>query len=118
MAKVALVIDGNSPNLDLMYDLLEFSRYQVHTAKSLQEAKEIIHNQTALDLVFLNCTLPDGRGISLIKELRQKFPATVIILATSKDQDEVAPEVPGVDKVLYRPFDVKNLQEDLQHLLK
>ena len=61
------IVDDEAGIRDLLSEILQEEGYRTITAESVAEAMKIRQNMTP-DLVLLDVWLPDGDGISLLKE--------------------------------------------------
>lgn len=68
------------------------------------------------DLVLLDLTLPDGRGLDFLRRLRARGDATPVIVLTARDQisDRIAGLNSGADDYLIKPFDLDELAARLR----
>lgn len=67
------------------------------------------------DLVLLDLMLPDGRGISFLRDLRRKGGVTPVIILTALDQisDRIDGLNAGADDYMTKPFDLSELSARL-----
>ena len=75
--------------------------------------------KTAYDLYIIDINLPESDGISLVKELRQKYPQVPIIMVSGYNDIETimdAYEV-GCDEYLKKPFDLRELEVKVAKLM-
>ncbi|MBD9447373.1 response regulator [Rhizobium sp. 42MFCr.1] len=63
------------------------------------------------DLVLLDLRLPDGNGLSLLRDIRRGDDKTPVIIMTAQDQysDRLAGIEGGADDFLVKPFDLDEL---------
>ena len=87
--------------------------HQGHAAdwmKRLDEAREAMAT-TEYDLILLDLGLPDGRGLDLLRSIRQKRNLTPVIITTA--QDQVQARIDGLnlgaDDYMVKPFDLDEL---------
>jgi two-component system OmpR family response regulator len=66
---------------------------------------------TSYDLVLLDLTLPDGRGLDFLRQRRAGGDTTPVIILTARDQitDRIAGLNAGADDYLVKPFDLFEL---------
>lgn len=74
---------------------------------ALLEIKNAIENQKSFEMIFLDLTIPRGRGgLDIIKEIRL-VDQTVIVVASSGDSDApvmTSPKDYGFDDALAKPY--------------
>ncbi len=77
---------------------------------SLNEAKHILESEI-FDLILLDINLPDGSGITFLKELRSKSDTPVVILtANDMETDIVSGFELGADDYITKPFSLAVLR--------
>ncbi|MDO5371236.1 response regulator transcription factor [Paracoccus sp. (in: a-proteobacteria)] len=69
----------------------------------------------AYDLILLDLMLPDGRGITFLRDLRRRGDVTPVIILTALDQisDRIDGLNAGADDYLTKPFDLAELSARL-----
>lgn len=75
--------------------------------------------KTAYDLYIIDINLPESDGISLVKQLRLKYPQVPIIMVSGYNDIETimnAYEV-GCDEYLKKPFDLRELEIKVSKLM-
>ncbi|MEX0884956.1 MAG: response regulator [Phycisphaeraceae bacterium] len=112
-----LLIDDHADTLTLQAMLLRRRGYEVHTAGSVEAARTVAGAQR-LDLVISDIRLPDGSGLVLLEELRQRFKLPTIAITGLAEQD-AGPEAAaaGIDRVLVKPIAPDQLIEAVERLL-
>ena len=95
-------------------DQIMVEGHSVDWVTRLDEAADYIVS-AAYDLVLLDLMLPDGRGLSFLRELRGRGDATPVIILTALDQisDRIAGLNTGADDYLVKPFDLAELSARL-----
>jgi DNA-binding response OmpR family regulator len=76
-------------------------------------------SKAAYDLFIIDINLPESDGISLVKELRMKYPQVPIIMVSGYNDIETimdAYEV-GCDEYLKKPFDLRELEIKVSKLM-
>ena len=93
---------------------IESSGYPVQTAESAEQALERLATDPA-GIAVCDVNLPGRDGVWLASEIRQRFPTTAIIMATSGREADVAVSSLSNDVVDYllKPFDGSRLREAL-----
>ena len=85
-----LLLEDNSTDADLIKrELLSFvPGCTVDIVTTLKSAKELIFRKKQYTVVLLDMNLPDGNGLDLLLEIRQKdLKSAVIILTGSGDEE-------------------------------
>ena len=113
-----LVIEDD---LDLQEGLafsLQAEGYRVQTASGLAQGWSVIESQK-IDLVVLDCNLPDGSGYQLCTRVKDAYPALPILMLTARDteMDEVKALELGVDEYMRKPFSLAVLKLRIKKLL-
>ena len=90
---------------------LEGPERAVFRAGTLAEAEEILA-QERFSLLILDVNLPDGSGLELLKQLRQRGDSVPVILLTANDLevDIVAGLELGADDYITKPFSLAVLR--------
>lgn len=83
------------------------------------EARTALQND-AFDLVVLDLGLPDGDGLELLRELRERGDRTPVLILTARDgiDDRVHGLDLGADDYLAKPFSVAELEARVRALLR
>ncbi len=78
-----LTIDDEPRIRDLIGKLLYFDGYkQIEQAESIAKARSKIA-QRVPDVVICDVNLPDGNGVDFVREFKEKYPASEIMLLTT-----------------------------------
>ncbi len=114
-----LIIDDNQEILFGLRKLLEEAGFEVHTASSLHEAKEIINRQH-YDVIILDWILPDGSGVAFLKTQRDLHLQSPVLLLSSKNEDVEKAEAldAGADDYMQKPFSHIELLARIRALLR
>ncbi len=114
-----LIVDDDSSVVFGFSKYLAGSGYDVKSASTLQEAETALLSRN-LDIILLDLTLPDGRGIDWIPKIKKKNPETTIIIITGDGEIASAVEAMrrGADHYLMKPVNLEELnifmQKDLE----
>lgn len=110
MEQILIIEDDKGLNQGLCKALKTDSR-QVISCGNLQTARQQLYCQTP-DLILLDLNLPDGNGLTLLQELREKSEKPLVILLTANDTDEdvVRGLEQGADDYITKPFSLAVLR--------
>lgn len=96
---------------------LEALGFQVRTAKSVEEGREVLRHYHP-DLLICDQGLPDGWGTELIKTYRDLEGNVPVILITAFTPPEKAVlQSIGADECLRKPFDLRVLTDKVRDTL-
>ena len=101
-----LVVDDEENLRRTLALILQHEGYGVMTAASVGEARACL-GTGGFDLVFLDLKLPDGDGLSLLPEMRSRYPGMPVLILTAHDKLGVALEAVrgGARDYLLKPVD-------------
>ena len=95
------------------------ARYVVETASTLDEARSklLLYEY---DCVLLDIMLPDGNGLSLLKELAEKKINRNVIILSARDSvdDKIEGLELGADDYLPKPFHLAELHARIRSLMR
>ncbi|HET7451918.1 MAG TPA: ATP-binding protein, partial [Thermoanaerobaculia bacterium] len=118
--RVLLVEDDANSRYGLR-SVLAMEGYETAEASTAAEALERLGNER-FDAVFMDISLPDADGTSVIRQLRKGGPApsVPIVALTGKTSDEDRRNISeaGASAYLSKPVDVKDLLRTLASLLE
>src|SRR6476659_3890510 len=84
-----LLVEDDAPTLWRLQDALARSGFQVTAAATLAEARACLA-QVAPRVLLTDLQLPDGHGVDLIRETRQRFPDTeIMVISILGDEESV-----------------------------
>lgn len=100
-----LVIEDEIKLQETIVEFLEKEKMIVETADNYQQALDKIISFD-YDCILLDIMLPDGDGMSLLKELKNLHKETSVIILSAKDSvdDKVEGLLVGADDYLAKPF--------------
>jgi DNA-binding response OmpR family regulator len=115
-----LIVDDDRPLSMNLLDILQERGYRVSLVHEIGDAIRCIKD-TVPRVVLVDLKLPDGNGVSVLRELRtvNHTARSVVITGFPKEfggSIEEALEC-GVDAVCYKPFDVSSLLSLLENLV-
>ena len=114
-----LVIDDEKIILDLTTVILENQGYNVYTAMDAHTGLDLIE-KVYPELVMLDYMMPGMNGLTALKEIRQRFPNTYVMMFTGKGSEEIAVDLmkAGASDYVLKPFNNKDLVERIENILK
>lgn len=113
-----LVVDDEQGICDLITTVFG-EDYQIKAAGSAKEALDLISNWHP-NIVFLDIVLPDQDGIKTLSEIKKKNNDTTVFIITGQGTLQRAEEAmnEGAEDYILKPFNIKNLQDLTQNILK
>lgn len=115
-----LILDEDVPVAELMETLISGlnSQARIRSFRSLEEAR-ISLEESLPDLLICDWSLPDGRGLELVRQLRTLSTRTpVLMMATRVDREKVlAAARYHVQGFVAKPFSANTMQQRLQSLM-
>ncbi len=88
--KLALVVDDDAANRAIWELVLIDRGYQVLTAEDATAGLKHVNNQISLYLVDYH--LPDGRGTDIVSYVRERYPASIVVMVSMDDDADVIKE--------------------------
>lgn len=107
--RTILVVDDEAKVLDA-FDLLFEDKYRLLTAANAAEAYKLIDSE-AIDLVFLDISLPDEDGLSILKNITEKNEQIEVVMVTANNNVKTAVEAMrmGAKDYVVKPFEVDEI---------
>lgn len=116
-----LVTEDDSDILELITYSLESEGFQVHGAKTAEDALSILSDES-VDLAILDVMLPDMSGIELCRKIKreERLENIPVLFVTAKDEetDKLIGFKVGADDYLCKPFSPKELVARVKALVK
>lgn len=119
-SETILLVDDEDMIIEVGQALLKRLGYQVITAKSGEEAVEVVHRMGfGVDLVILDMIMPCMDGGRTFDRIRETCPETPIMLASGYAVNGQAEEIMsrGCNGFIQKPFSVSELSQKLRHIL-
>jgi len=112
-----LIVDDELDICFLFGRILRGRNLKSGYARSLAEARSSIREEPP-SLVFLDNSLPDGRGIDFIPFLKMNCPTTRVIVVTANDTatDKKIALQQGADEFLGKPLSLDLIKRELDKL--
>ena len=105
-----LVVD-DEPDICFLFDrILRKRNLQTGFARNLADATALIEKKNP-HLIFLDNSLPDGRGVDFIPYLKARFPLIRVVVVTANDStdDRDAAYLKGADDFLDKPLSLERI---------
>lgn len=106
-----LIVEDNKINQMVTKKLLDKSDHTCKIAENGLEAIELIEKHK-FDLILMDIHMPVLNGFDASKKIRELGITTPIIALTASDKNEIINEmaINGINDVLVKPFEIKDLQ--------
>lgn len=122
LTSLNLLIVEDETNLgETLHDYLSSKGANCKHAKDVAEAKSFFSNDTfKADVVLMDIGLPDGDGISLAREFREKRQDFVLLFLSAQNDPEtrfLGLSI-GAEDYITKPFDLRELMLRLERILK
>src|ERR1700691_342549 len=119
MAKL-LVVDDEKNIREALGRFLGSREHEIGMAKSGREALELVERDGAFDLVLSDWQMAEMNGLELLNEIKEKFPATIVILMTAYGtiQNAVAAMKGGAYDYVTKPFSLDQIQHAVDRALE
>ena len=107
--RILIIEDEVTLSRTLAEGLKEYG-YQNDIAENINDGRYYLDIRN-YDLVLMDWMLPDGSGVELIPEIKEKRPKTAIIVLSARDDKESEIEAlrAGADDYIKKPFDFEIL---------
>ncbi|ALJ25192.1 response regulator receiver domain protein [Porphyromonas gingivalis W4087] len=114
-----LIIEDEPDLRETIQKFLLGERYIVETAATMNEGldKVLVYDY---DCILLDIMLPDGNGLTLLKELKKRGKTENLIIISAKDaiEDKVQGIELGADDYLTKPFHLLELNARIKGLIR
>ena len=65
-------------------------KFVLYHRESLREALELLETEPDIDLVLTDLRLPDGSGLDLLKNIRERQSPPAVVLVTAQGDEQIA----------------------------
>ncbi|MDX9732202.1 MAG: response regulator transcription factor [Bdellovibrionales bacterium] len=98
---------------------LELDAWQVRRASNLSEARRI-EAESKISGIILDLGLPDGSGLTFLRELRARSSKTPILILTAQTNEDtvVAGLEAGANDYIRKPFSMRELMARVKNTVK
>ena len=105
-----MVVDDEPGIRDLFNDVIAMRGHQAICAASGSEALEKLQDQH-VDVIFLDIRMPNGDGISTLKQIRKLKPMPKVVMITGCGSRDVVDEAMdlGSSLCLMKPFSINDV---------
>ncbi len=120
MSELSVLLVEDEPNLgQTLRDYLRAKKFSVELAPTCAEAR-VKFKDLAPAIVILDIGLPDGDGISLAREFRDRRKDCVLLFCTALNDPTLRVEglELGAEDYITKPFELKELTLRLDRILK
>lgn len=103
--RILIIEDEITLNKTLAEGLNEFN-FQTDVAENLKDGEYYISIRN-YDLVMIDWMLPDGNGLDIIAQVKNKSPRTAVVVLSARDDKDSEIEAlrSGADDFIRKPFD-------------
>ena len=114
-----LLVEDNVSLAQLIAKGLAKEGFEIDTAGTLAQASEVVA-AGSFSAVILDLGLPDGDGMTLLRDMRAKSDSTPVLVLTARGtlQDRVTGLQDGADDYLIKPFAFDELLARIRALLR
>src|SRR5260370_4126488 len=114
-----LVVEDNEELANLLTQRLQGAGYETDLFTTAAEAQTAV-TTTRYAAMILDLGLPDGDGLSILREIRQREDPLPVLVLTARGglQDRVSGLRSGADDYLVKPFAFEELLARLEALLR
>ncbi|HVS31934.1 MAG TPA: sigma-54 dependent transcriptional regulator [Thermoanaerobaculia bacterium] len=106
-----LILDDEASLRDFLGIVFEEEGWRVEAAANLAEARVCLQKNEP-DLILCDLMVPDGSGIELLREAKEKNPSIAVIMITAHTSTKSAVEAlkAGAFDYIAKPFDIEELK--------
>jgi Response regulator containing CheY-like receiver, AAA-type ATPase, and DNA-binding domains len=117
--KRILVVDDEPFVCDAVRMMLTFDGHEVRTANSGKDALSILRGEQ-FDLVITDFAMPAMKGDELATRIKSEFPRQPVIMITAYAEmlQSSGNPLPGVDRLISKPFLLDDLREAIAQVLQ
>jgi DNA-binding response OmpR family regulator len=113
-----LIVDDDSLLASMLASMLTRNGYRPSIAETVLEMAHLIEREN-FDLMFLDIELPDGDGLSVLREIRRLTDLPIMMLTGSRSgEDRVLALELGADDFVSKPFQPRELMARVRNVLR
>lgn len=104
-----LLVEDNPHIMKINHTALMMEGYRIIEATTAAECLQLLETED-VDLIVLDVMLPDGNGVALCEQIKQKYEVPILFLsALGENKDIIAALRAGGDDYLPKPYDINVL---------
>lgn len=113
--KKLLVVDDEEEICDFLKTFFEEREFEVQTANSGVQALDSVQAVNP-QVVLLDVHMPGMDGMSVLRQIKQRFPRVKVIMVTAIETQEKIEEAMrlGADNYITKPLSLEYLEKDVQ----
>lgn len=113
-----LLVEDNITIVKGLKYAFEKNNYNLAYTTTIFDANNYLKNNSNIDLIILDITLPDGNGIQLFEEKIKKLEIPTIFLTAKDDEETVVKGLTiGAEDYITKPFSTKELLARINKIL-
>ena len=114
---ILLIEDTESIIKGLTYSF-EKNNYNLIAKNNIKDSKEYLINNSNIDLIILDITLPDGNGFDLFENTIKDLKIPTIFLTAKDEEDDIVKGLNvGAEDYITKPFSTKELMARVNKIL-
>ena len=114
---ILLIEDTESIIKGLTYSF-EKNNYNLTVKTTIKDSKEYLINNSNIDLIILDITLPDGNGFNLFENTIKDLKMPTIFLTAKDEEDDIVKGLNiGAEDYITKPFSTKELMARVNRIL-
>ena len=114
---ILLVEDTESIIKGLTYSFKK-DNHNLTVKTTIKDSKEYLLNNSNIDLIILDITLPDGNGFDLFKNTIKDLKIPTIFLTAKDEEDDIVKGLNvGAEDYITKPFSTKELMARVNRIL-
>lgn len=113
-----LLVEDNITIIKGLKYAFKKNNYNLAYTTTIFDANNYLKNNSNIDLIILDITLPDGNGIQLFEEKIKKLEIPTIFLTAKDDEETVVKGLTiGAEDYITKPFSTKELLARINKIL-
>ena len=114
---ILLIEDTESIIKGLTYSF-EKNNYNLTVKTTIKDSKDYLINNSDIDLIILDITLPDGNGFEIFENTIKSLKIPTIFLTAKDEEDDIVKGLNvGAEDYITKPFSTKELMARVNRIL-